>query len=320
MPAVKLKKAATATLLDNLGLDSSETLLVIADENLTRIGQNFFEAGREIAPDTYFLQIPDYASENEEPNEIISMIMQSVDVIVIISQQVLTDTKARRSASRVGVRIASLHGVPSATITRCLNSDAHTIKQTTDKLGEILSATKQLRITSDAGTDIVIPVNRKKIYVRNGFLNNIGDFGNLPAGEVIISPIENKANGKIVIDGSISQHGFVKAPIVVEIEDGHVSAIHGDGEDARELAMRMNKSGRDSKVLAAFGIGTNYKAKVIGNTIEDKKVEGAVHFSFGVNSSPTIGVDSPLALDTTSHTCSVIADNQEIVAGGKLLQ
>lgn len=47
--------------------------------------------------------------------------------------------------------------------------------------------------------------------------------------------------------------------------------------------------------MAEFGIGTNYKAKLVGLILEDEKVFGTIHIAFGNNLSMggRISVEQP---------------------------
>ncbi|MFB6215595.1 MAG: aminopeptidase, partial [Candidatus Aenigmatarchaeota archaeon] len=70
----------------------------------------------------------------------------------------------------------------------------------------------------------------------------------------------------------------------VEIRDGEVVAIESRGKEKSEL----EKAFEDhpcAKNMAEFGFGTNPEATIIGNTLQDEKVLGTVHFAFGDNCS-----------------------------------
>ena len=42
---------------------------------------------------------------------------------------------------------------------------------------------------------------------------------------------------------------------------------------------------KENRIVAELGIGTNEKALLCGNTLEDEKVYGTVHIAFGTNTS-----------------------------------
>ena len=65
------------------------------------------------------------------------------------------------------------------------------------------------------GTNISFFIKNRKWLSDNGIYTKKGDFGNLPAGEVFIAPLEEKTNGTIVVDASIG--GKVDVPFHVDV-------------------------------------------------------------------------------------------------------
>ena len=63
-----------------------------------------------------------------------------------------------------------------------------------------------------------------------GFVKNKGDLGSPPDIEANIAPLENSANGVIIVDGSIpfTDFGLLHKPITLEIKDGKISKISGN--------------------------------------------------------------------------------------------
>ena len=99
------------------------------------------------------------------------------------------------------------------------------------------------------------------------------DFGNLPAGEAFIAPVESSANGKVVIDGSMTRIGPLKSPMTLTFERGLVTKIEG-GEEGLLLEAMLREAGRGATNLAELGIGTNPCATVIGDILNDEKLWG----------------------------------------------
>ncbi|MFH0816347.1 MAG: aminopeptidase [Methanobacteriota archaeon] len=182
---------------------------------------------------------------------------------------------------------------------RALRHDCKNLKESLDKA---ISA----RITTKAGTDITIGLNGRLTHVDDGDFRRPGTGGNLPAGEVYISPELGKSKGTIVFDGSISvTNGDVvtKEPVVVTVEGGFVTTIEGGREaDAlREAIENGEKSPgvwasegkiasnlvaeykRNARNLGELGIGLNRAAEIIGNMLEDEKVYSTCHIAIGSN-------------------------------------
>jgi len=147
-----------------------------------------------------------------------------------------------------------------------------------------------VRIKTDNGTDVKFELKNRIAKSNDGYYKNtIG--GNMPVGEVFIAPIENRTEGKIVIDGSIrtiNRTYLIRNPVTLVIKNGKVKEIIG-GEGARllrdsiEYAKRTsyNKEGVD--IIGELGIGINPRAKVNGPTIVNEKSLGTFHVAIGSN-------------------------------------
>ena len=173
------------------------------------------------------------------------------------------------------------------------------------RIANELQDVEEVHVKTEIGTDVVIGVKGRKPRVDDGDFNVPGKGGNLPAGEVFISPQLGASHGTIVFDGSITldQTIVIRTPVKVEIEKGFVTKIEG-GNEAKRLAdyldyaekrpFEMVKRGeldeqkakaysRNARHIGELGIGTNPNAKIIGNVLEDEKVLGTVHFAIGSN-------------------------------------
>jgi leucyl aminopeptidase (aminopeptidase T) len=112
--------------------------------------------------------------------------------------------------------------------------------------------------------------------------------------------------------------GQLDEPITLEIEDGFVSDVDG-GSQADELRELIEQSDENAGNLAEFAMGTNPKAKLIGNLAEDKKRSGTVHFAIGDNESLGGTRKSDIHLDGVVRTPTVELDGETVVENGHLL-
>jgi leucyl aminopeptidase (aminopeptidase T) len=180
-----------------------------------------------------------------------------------------------------------------------LRRDCKNLKQAMDKA-------VTARITTAAGTDITIGLRGRACHVDDGDFRRPGTGGNLPAGEVYISPELGASNGTVVFDGSISvTNGDVvtKEPVSVTVKDGFVTDIEGgreadalreaiengenspgtwarEGKLAPDLVEEYRKNARN---LGELGIGLNRAAEIVGNMLEDEKVYSTCHIAIGSN-------------------------------------
>lgn len=291
----ELRKAARIALVDFMGLKAEETMLVITDSVEREIGYAIFEEGKMLCKEALLVEMKPRDKNGEEPPKQIAELMKSVDVVLCPTVKSLTHTDARREAVKYGVRIGTMPGISKETMIRCLNVDSERIVRLTSKVAAALKGVKNITIKTRAGTDISLPVEGREIFESTGVLKNKGQSGNIPSGEVYLAPLENKSNGTVVIDGSMASIGLLKTPLTIKVINGFAEHISG-GNEAEKLIELFEKSGRDSRAVAEFGIGTNYKAQLCGDILEDEKVLGTIHIAFGNNKSMggTIGVSSHL--------------------------
>jgi len=313
----ELKKAAIIALKDCMGLKAEETLLIVTDETKREIADALHEAGKELCKESLLVEIKSREINGQEPPKQIADLMKMVDVVICPTAKSLTHTDARREASKLGVRVGTMPGITVDCMVRCLNADIEKILNLTDFVTKKMSDRKQIRVVTENGTDITMPVEGRAVLPSKGVMREKGESGNLPSGEVYLAPVEGKSNGKVVIDGSMAGIGMLKTPITVEVVNGYAEKITG-GEEAEKLIAMLDKVGRDARAVAEFGFGTNYKAQLTGMILEDEKVFGTIHIAFGNNISMggTISVSSHL--DGLVNEPDVYFDDELIMKKGKM--
>jgi len=315
----ELKKAAIIALRDCMGLKAEETLLVITDELKKDIGAALHEAGKELCKESLLVEIKSREINGQEPPKQIADLMKMVDVVICPTAKSLTHTDARREASKLGVRVGTMPGITVDCMVRCLNADIQKILDLTDFVVQKMTGIKQIRVVTEKGTDITMPVEGRNVLPSKGVMRNKGESGNLPSGEVYLAPWEGKSNGIVVIDGSMAGIGMLKTPITIEVVDGYAEKITG-GEEAERLTAMLDKVGRDARAVAEFGIGTNYKAQLTGMILEDEKVFGTIHIAFGNNISMGGNVSVSSHLDGLVNEPDVYLDDVLMMKKGKMLE
>jgi leucyl aminopeptidase (aminopeptidase T) len=314
----ELKKAALVAVRDCLAVKSGEQVLVITDEPKRTIGYALWEAAKELGAEAFLTEMLPRSSHGEEPPAPIAQLMGLVNVVLCPTTRSLTHTNARREASKKGVRIATLPGITEDMMIRTLSADYQRVAELSRKLAEILDAAQVIRVVSEKGTDITLPKSGRKAMADTGLYHNPGEMGNLPAGEAFLAPLEGQSNGVIVVDGAMAGVGIVKKPIRIVVENGYATEITG-GPEADALKALMEPHGRDAFNVAEFGMGTNYKAKLTGQILEDEKVLGTVHIAFGDNVSMGGTVSVASHLDGLIKKPTVYVDDRMIMEKGKLL-
>lgn len=316
-PSDELLSASRIALSDCMGVQPGETILIVTDEPLRHIGYALRKAARDLGNEVILAEILPRSSNGAEPPLQVAELMKMMDVVLCPTSKSLTHTDARRNASAAGARVATLPGVTEEIMVRCMNADYHAIAARTLALCAELEQTKTVRVTSPAGTDITMPISGRKAHVSSGLFRKKGESGNLPTGEAYLAPLEGQSEGIVVVDGSMASVGVVKEPIRITVRNGFAEEIEG-GAEASRLIELLAPHGRDGRNVAEFGVGTNDKAILTGNILEDEKVMGTIHIAFGDNKSMGGTVRAASHLDGLIKYPTVWFDDRIVMAEGRL--
>ncbi len=318
MPSHKYIEPAINT-MKCLGLKKHEKLLIITDQNKLSISWALFDAAMEIGADIQLIRIPVARTHGSEPPEPLPDYMLKFDAIIAPTTKSITYTKARRLACEAGVRIATMPDILEETFLRTMTADYSKVASLGEKLAKHLAQTDIIKIKAPSGTDIVFNKSTRKVIIDNGNINLPGSYGNLPAGEVYLAPVEGSGNGIIAVDGSMAGLGLVREPLYITIENGY--AVKIEGYKAEDLKKMLEPYGKPARNLAEFGIGINDKARLCGSPLEDEKVIGTIHLALGDNQSMGGNVAVPSHLDGIIRKPDVWFDDiQAMKAGAFLIQ
>lgn len=312
----ELYTASQIAVRDCMGTRADEKILIVTDEPLRTLGYALWKAAKDFGNDVLLTEILPRRSNGEEPPSEVAELMKMFGVVFCPTSKSLTHTDARRAASALGVRIATLPGVTEEIMVRCMNADYHAIARRTHALCALLEKTAAVRVTSPAGTDITLPVKGRTAHASSGLFHRKGESGNLPTGEAYLAPLEGVSNGVVVVDGSMASIGMVTTPLRIVVKDGYAVSIEG-GEEAEVLKKLLEPHGKDAYTVAEFGIGTNDKAILTGKIIEDEKVMGTIHIAFGDNKSMGGSVRVASHLDGLVKSPTVWFDETMVMSGGK---
>lgn len=312
----RYEKGIRTIVSDCFGTKKGERAIVICDRPKRKIGADLFDALVASGAEAILCEIIPRKQHSEEPPKYVADLLRSADVFLVPTSKSMTHTQARRKALANGARGATLPDVTEDMIARTMSADYKEIDKRTRKLARILGGAKTAHITTKAGTDLEIVTEGREFWQDTGVLTKPGAFSNLPAGEIYAAPVEGKSKGIVVFDASFSGLGMLSEPIVIEIEKGRAAKIKGD---RGRLAKMLDAPGPQGRNLAELGIGTNDRAKITGNVLEDEKVMGTIHLAFGDNANFGGRVKVDVHLDGLVLRPTVKVDGREIMKNGRLL-
>ena len=306
-----LRTAAETAVEQCLGLGAEESCVVVTDDKRQPIGEALYEVACEVSEDTAILRYPPGDQHGEEPPEPVAAAMKGADVFLAPTTKSLSHTRARGAACDAGARGATLPGITEDVFTTGLDADYETIRQHCEDVLAQVEGADEIRVTTPAGTDITFEPGDREWNDDTGIVHDAGDFSNLPAGEVFVSPED--ANGTYVVDGTMRPHGLLDGEeLRFEVEDGFVTHISDD--DIRgQVETASEEVGRDAYNLAELGIGTNVAVtELVGSVLLDEKAAGTVHIAIGDDAGIGGDTDAPLHLDGILTNPTVYADGEPV--------
>jgi leucyl aminopeptidase (aminopeptidase T) len=298
--------------LDRLGLADGDVFLVVTNPEFVEIATELAEAACTRTENVRIQEFPPTSRDGEEPPDAVAAAMAQASAIAIVTRFSLSHTQARIAATRARARIASMPGITVEIFTRTIAIDYGHLERVGRALASKLTEATICRVTAPGGTDIELSLHGREAICDDGDLVAPAAWGNLPAGEAFISPIETEGRGTIVFDGSLAGWGLLHEPLIIELEQGRAVAAAG-GPAADWLLQTLDAGGENGRTIAELGIGTNPGATISGAILEDEKAEGTVHFAFGTN----IGIGG--ANQASVHIDGLVREAKVELDGGTIL-
>lgn len=309
--------AARNVMKQCMAVKSDESVLIVTDPTRSDLAGSFLKAAKEFTQKSELVSFNSMTGNAQEPPQEIAKKLQAADVALLVTTFSLSHTKARKNACQAGCRIASMPGITADMAARTLQADFKKMAKLTTELARILTQAKTAHLTAPGGTNVTFSLTGRIGDADTGLYTKPGLWGNLPAGEACIGPLENKTQGKLVIDGSMSEIDLDQ-PIKIIIKNGYAIDISGD-RAAKALSATLKKAGPLTFQVAELGIGTNPLAKLSPNILEAEKVYATCHVAFGNNKSYGGRIDVPVHEDGVVLKPTLTIDGRIILKAGKFL-
>lgn len=298
-----------------MGVKSGERVLIVTNPPMRKIAEALLEAARIAGGKTMLICMPTGTKHGEEPPKLVADTMRTFDVVLAPTTYSLTHTHARLQACKAGARVATMPMITEDMMRRgAMLADYNQVRELTLKVAKILDKASEVEIRTRAGTHLTFSIKGRRAHLDTGIFHKPGDFGNLPAGEAFIAPLEGTGHGRVIVDGSMidTLHGRIE----LRMKKGEATEILG--KHSEKLAKMLEEVGEKAYNLAEFGIGTNPKARLIGNVLEDEKVMRTCHIALGDNSTFGGKVRAGIHIDGILLKPTVRLDGKILMLDGEL--
>ena len=197
--------------------------------------------------------------------------------------------------------------------------------------------TRNVRVVSDAGTDLAYTCGEYPVMTQWGFADERGHFDHWGAGHIHTFPNEGSTHGTVVMQPGdiviLPYCRYVHDPVKLTIREGHVVEIEG-GLDAKLMRdwLADGRSGpddRDPYAVSHLGWGMNPQALWYGLALNGDEPEisraaartfpGNFLFSTGPNSQGGGKRTTRGHYDVPMRDCSIELDGRVVVRNGRII-
>ncbi|HET9718635.1 MAG TPA: aminopeptidase [Solirubrobacteraceae bacterium] len=297
-----------------LRIRAGEDVLVIVDPGTRDIGLALWEGARALGADAVLAEMEERPTHASDPPRSVAAAMRAADAVIAPTTKSLSHAPARKQATDAGARVATLPGVTAEMLARVMAVDFEQMARRSQAVADVLSRGSTARVRCPLGSDLELDLAGRTAISDDGDLGAPRAFGNLPCGEGFIAPLSG--HGRLVAS-SLAPLGLSVPPAVLTVEDGRiVDAREGLGP---EFLSRLAEHGEPGRNLAELGVGTNDRAALTGNVLEDEKILGTVHVAFGASASFGGSVSVPIHLDVVVLDASLEVDGRTVLDGGRFV-
>jgi leucyl aminopeptidase (aminopeptidase T) len=311
----ELEQAVLTVIRRCLGVLPDETVVVVADEETRAIGDALRDAAKATGAEAVLTTMSAREEHGQEPPAPVAAALATADVFIAPTAKSLSHTRARKAATDAGARGATLPGVTEDMLARLMACDFPALQRRSLALAELLTSSSTAYITCPRGTDLRLDLTGREGISDDGDLTGERAFGNLPCGEGFVSPCGGEGR---MVTVSLAGVGLPRGePPVLTVRDGRLAgATQPEGE---EFLAHLHAAGELGTNLAELGIGTNERARLTGNILEDEKILGTVHVAFGASAGIGGTVSVPVHLDCLIAEPTLDLDGTRVLEQGRFV-
>jgi leucyl aminopeptidase (aminopeptidase T) len=298
----------------------NEKVTILCDDTHAEVGKAFEQGAKNLHADTtlVILKTSSTAYRQEIPPELTPhLTTERADIYINLLRGTREETPFRiklihSQTSDGKTRLGHCPGVTLDMLTDgalTLTAEEHRQMQrfAAHLMAKLKDAVK-LEIRTPVGTHLTLSVKDRPFYTDTMLDWKLMKWMNLPTGEVIVAPVEDSLEGKLVCDLAIGGIGPVKTPVTLKVKGGKVDAV--TCSDAEVLRRVQNSLHTDAmaKVVGEFAFGINPKARFVEEFLETEKMYGTIHIAFGDNT------DMPGGQNNSANHMDLMMDKPTVTA------
>jgi len=285
---------ASKNALENvLEASNGERILIICDEEKAEVGEAFATGALALGLWTRLIILEKPKEPRTEiPAKLKEILTQQTDIHINLLQGNREETPFRIKLIKTEThdhkaRLGHCPGVTADMLTEgalALTSEEHKRMQGhAERLIRALEDTATVEIRNPAGTNLTLSTQNRKFFTDTKLDWKSMKWINLPTGEVIVAPVEDSLNGKLVCDMAVGGIRKLRKPVEVTAKNGRVETVFSQDKDHLRRIEETFATDNWSDVVGEFAFGINPKARFLQEFLEAEKILGTVHVAFGEN-------------------------------------
>ena len=311
----ELEQAVSTVIQRCLGIRPAERVVVVADEGTRALADALRDAAASAGADAVLTVMDAREEHGQEPPDAVTAALAAADVFIAPTTTSLSHTRARKAASDGGARGATLPGVTEDMLARLMTCDFPALQRRSIAVAELFTGAGEAHVTCPRGTDLRLDLTGRAGIADDGDLTGERAFGNLPCGEGFVSPLAGEGR---MVAGSLAAIGLPqREPPVLTVANGRLA--HATQPEGERLLADLLAAGELGTNLAELGVGTNEKATLTGNILEDEKILGTVHVAFGASAGIGGNVSVPVHLDCLILEPTLHVDGTPVLDRGRFV-
>jgi aminopeptidase len=290
LDAWEASKNALENVLEAVG---GERILIICDDEKTEVGEAFATGALALGLWTRLVILETSKEPRTEiPERLQEILTQKTDIYINLLQGNREETPFRIKLIKTEThdhkaRLGHCPGVTLDMLTEgalALTPEEHNNMQGhAERLIRTLEDTATVEIRNPEGTNLTLSAHNRKFFTDTKLDWKIMKWINLPTGEVIVAPVEDSLNGKLVCNMAIGGIGKLRKPVEVIAKNGRVKSVFSQDKDHLRRVEETFATDDWSDVVGEFAFGINPKARFVQEFLEVEKILGTVHVAFGDN-------------------------------------
>src|SRR3954463_8219993 len=149
------------------------------------------------------------------------------------------------------------------------------LEQRVRAAAKMLRATKRMRVTSKAGTDLDVDMTGASTVGVWGWTDRPGTLAHWPGGIVVSFPKSGTVNGTLVMapgDINLTFKRYLTSPVKMTLKDDYVTDLEGDGTDAAMMRSYLASWGdREAYAVSHVGFGMNPRSSCESLSMYDQR-------------------------------------------------